>query len=359
MTTVLPGAQSLERAWFYGMRLMAHYLDLSKKVVVQVLSVRAWEGWMKSKHREVFHDLSNLVTHDQRSRIQPMSLTLKQINEMPRGPFTVQARMKDATKAAKEVAMSIRPEGLEEELKVTDQRYQKIAPLAIQRIKHLFEDKGHFLHEAKETGKQNRAQARAATSQLFLDIGNHHQEQGHVWQTKGTGLQCGGCSKRITKHWKIADLEAVKNEKCPAVEEPQQKGGNPQGLSKGETIQQMLTGALPEMSAHRFELQKNYLVCMECKCRILRHAAKEKLVALAATSCWNEPWMGVEGWEGHSTHVMWRQGGRLSYQQCKAQALSKAGMFKASKQLRSPRGEVGRQSTLPTCFRAKTAEGCA
>ena len=106
VTTVLPGAQSLERAWFYGLRLMAHYLDLSKKVVVQVLSVPAWEGWIKQKHREVFHDLSNLVTHDQRSRIQPMSLTLKQINDMPSGPFTVQARMKDATKAAKELATS-------------------------------------------------------------------------------------------------------------------------------------------------------------------------------------------------------------------------------------------------------------
>ena len=74
VTTVLPGIQSMERAWFYGLRLMAHYLDLSKKVVAQVLSVRAWEGWVQHKHKEVFHVLNNLVTHDQRSRIQPMSL---------------------------------------------------------------------------------------------------------------------------------------------------------------------------------------------------------------------------------------------------------------------------------------------
>lgn len=99
---------------------------------------------------------------------------------MPKGPFTVQARMKDATKAAKEVAMSIRPERLEAELKLTDQKYQKIAPMAIQRIKHIFEDKSHFLHEAKESGKVNREQARAAKSQLFLDIGNHRHDQGHV-----------------------------------------------------------------------------------------------------------------------------------------------------------------------------------
>ena len=238
---------------------------------------------------------------------------------------------------------------------MTDQRYQKIAPLAIQRIKHLFEDKGHFLHEAKETGKQNRAQARAAKSQLFLEIGNHRQEQGHAWQTKGTGLQCGGCSKRITQHWKMADLQAVKNEKCPAVEKLQLTGGNQPSLSKGETIQQMLRGALPEMSAHRFELQKNYLVRMECKCRILRHAAKDKLVALAANPCWNGPWMVAADWDGHCTHVMWRQGGRLTCQQCKSQALTKNGHFTASKQLRIPCGKDERQSKLPTCFKAKTA----
>ena len=133
-------------------------------------------------------------------------------------------------------------------------------------------------------------------------------------------------------------------------------GGNQQGLSKGETIQQMLTGALPEMSAHRFELQKNYLVCMECKGRILRHAAKEKLVALATTPCWNGPWEAAVGWEGHCTHVMWRQGGKLICQQCKSHALCKEGQFHASKQLRNPCGADGRQSKLPTCFRAKTAE---
>ena len=246
-------------------------------------------------------------------------------------------------------------EALEEELKVTDQRYQKIAPLAIQRTKHLFEDKGHFLHEAKETGKKNRAQAREAKSQMFLDIGNQHQDGGHVWQTKGSGLQCGGCSKRITKHWKMVDLAAVKNEKCPAGANLQITGGSQTGLSKGETLQKMLTGALPEMSAHRFELQKNYLVCMEGKSRILRHAAKDKLVALATTTCWNGPWEEADGWDGHNSHVMWRQGGRLSCQQCKAHAISKDGKFQTSKRLRLQCGADGRQSKLPTCFRAKKA----
>ena len=151
--------------------------------------------------------------------------------------------------------------------------------------------------------------------------------------------------------WKLSKMTSVRLEPhSKSLEETKQAS------QKRELLQQMLTGALPEMSAHRFELQKNYLVCMECKSRILRHAAKEKLVALATTPCWNGPWEEAEGWDGHSSHVMWRQGGRLSCQQCKSHAISKEGKFIASKQLRLPCGADGRQSKLPTCFRAKTAE---
>lgn len=37
---VLPGKQTLERA-FYGLRMAAHYVDLSSMLGIQVLSVRA------------------------------------------------------------------------------------------------------------------------------------------------------------------------------------------------------------------------------------------------------------------------------------------------------------------------------
>ena len=96
VTTVLPGHQSMDRAWFYGLRMIAHYVDLHLQVKVQVLSIRAWEAWVNGKHKERFYDLNSLVTPDQRSRIRPLSLTRKQVNDMPPGPFTVQARMRDA-----------------------------------------------------------------------------------------------------------------------------------------------------------------------------------------------------------------------------------------------------------------------
>lgn len=165
-----------------------------------------------------------------------------------------------------------------------------------------------------------------------------------------------GCQKRITKHWKMADLAAVKGEKCPSAEEQHLKGGKAPTLTKGETLKPMLAGELPDMAAHKFELQKNYLVCQECKCRILRHAAKEKLVALAATPCWNGIWQGDATWAGHHSHEMWRQGGKLSCRKCKAQAIRNGDGFQPSKNLRAPCGESFHQTRLPTCFRAKKAD---
>lgn len=86
VTTVLLGTQSMERAWFYGLRLVAHYVDLRHQVVVQVLSTRASEAWVHGKHGEVFPDLINLVTHDQRCRIKPLSLNQAQVREHCQSP---------------------------------------------------------------------------------------------------------------------------------------------------------------------------------------------------------------------------------------------------------------------------------
>ena len=73
--------------------------------------------------------------------------------------------MRDANKVAKEIAMSKRPESEEEGLRLTDHRYGRVAMLAIQRIRHLFETKDHYLHQAKESGKKNRQEAKARKDQ--------------------------------------------------------------------------------------------------------------------------------------------------------------------------------------------------
>ena len=309
---------------------------------------------MKGRHAETFFDLNNLVTADQRQRIQPLSLTLKQVNEMPKGVYTVRARLRDATKAAKEVAMSLRPHHLEEELHLTDQRYQKIAPLAIKRIRYLLETKDHFLHQTREAGKTRREQTRAKKTQLFLDLGNHHTEYGHSWEKKGIGLQCTKCKVRITKHCTVEDLEKAKTETCSGAAKVDLVGGkSPEVSTKEDLIQQMVAGELPQMESHKFEVQKHYIVCTACKGRILRNSAREKLLALAEGPCWNKPWPIPNGWLGHTSHKMWRQGGKVYCTQCKAHATNRADSYQASKGLRQACGEQATQTTLPSCFKTK------
>ena len=40
--TVLLGKQSQCRAWYYGLRMIAHYVDLTTPVRIYVMSVKAW-----------------------------------------------------------------------------------------------------------------------------------------------------------------------------------------------------------------------------------------------------------------------------------------------------------------------------
>ena len=129
ISTVLPGKQSVARAWYYGLRMIARYVDLQSMVRVHVLSVKAWQGWVKGRHHETFHDLAELVTWDQRQRIRALSVTQQQINTMPSTGLSLRNRFKDANRAAKEFALSKQPVAIEQELQEQDQRYGQICTL--------------------------------------------------------------------------------------------------------------------------------------------------------------------------------------------------------------------------------------
>ena len=272
VTTVLPEQQSTDRAWYYGLRMLAHYVDLQMQVRVQILSTKAWEAWVHGKHAETFHDLQALVTHDQRSRIRPMILNQQQLKEMPPGPYTVKARMRDANKVAKEIAMSKKPESEEEGLRLTDHRYGRVALLAIQRIRHLLETKDHYLHQAKESGKKNRQEAKARKDQLFLDIGNSQGSHKHKWLPRPRGLQCQWRNKRITKHLKVEALQMIHEEDCPGQASVELTGGaQAKTQTKTELIQSLLQGTHPQMTEHQFVMQTNYIVCARCSMRLERN----------------------------------------------------------------------------------------
>ena len=351
VTTILPGKQCSDRAWYYGLRLISHYVDLQSPVRAHLQSRKAWEAWVHGRHSDTFYDLQSLVTHDQRSRIRPLLLTTQQIKDMPPGPFTLKARAKDAGKTAKEIALSLRPIREEEELRLMDQRYNKIATLAIARIKHLLETKEHYLHQSRETGKQNRQKAKERKHNLFLEIGGNQNENKHIWQTKGRALQCQGCNKRITKHLTCEALQQIKEEDCPATLQLVIQGGQAEeAQSKTALVKSMIEGSHPAMTDHQFVQQTNYVVCTRCNGRILRHAAKEKIESLASSTCWNGEWIPTEGWAGHSTHKMWRKGGKLFCLTCRAHAVCRKEDFQASKALQKACGSTNHQSSLPQIF---------
>ena len=133
---------------------ISHYVDLQQRIVVRVQSTRAWKDWNHGKHADIFHDLRNLITWDQKQCIKVLCISPKQLKDMPRNEWSLRNRMADAGKAAKEVALSLQPHEQEQELREQDKKYQRIAPLAIKRIKHLLADKTHYMHEAREKGKQ-------------------------------------------------------------------------------------------------------------------------------------------------------------------------------------------------------------
>ena len=96
---ILPGKQTWGRAWYYGLRMVVHYVDLQQRMVVHVQSTRAWEAWQHAKHADVFHDLRELITWDQKQRIKVLCTSPKQLKEMPKNEWSLRNRMADAAKA--------------------------------------------------------------------------------------------------------------------------------------------------------------------------------------------------------------------------------------------------------------------
>ena len=226
------------------------------------------------------------------------------------------------------------------------------------RIKCLMETKEHLLNQTREQGKANRQKARDKKAQLFLDIGNQVAEKGHSWEACPRGLQCKSCKKRITKHCKYEELIRIKAEECEVASEMPIKGGNDAvQLTKAGLLQSLLNKELPGMAPHNFVLQTNYLVCHSCNARSLRHASRDKLISLAQAPCWDQVWTPGPQWEGHASHMMWRKGGKLYCNVCKAHGMPDGNGFRASRSLKKPCGQPMQQTTLPTCFRAKTANG--
>ena len=290
VVAILPGKQTWERAWMYGLRMIAHYVDVRQRQVVHAQSTRAWQAWQHGQHKDSFHDIQTHVMHDQRMQIKALCINPKQLRELPKGEWTLRNRMADAAKAAREVALSHQPREQEQELALQDKKYQRIAPLAIQRVKYLLEDKSHFLHDAREQGKEKRTQAREHKRELYNSLSGQTRPDGHNWQPKGISQQCTLCKARLTMHSSTQDIEAGRTGICPQATSPPIIGGQASLSDKSQLIQSMVDGLAPNMAPHQFVVQKHYIVCARCGQRLLKNSSKGKLTELSLTACWNDPW---------------------------------------------------------------------
>ena len=149
-------------------------------------------------------------------------------------------------------------------------------------------------------------------------------------------------------------LQEAATEICPKAADPGVIGGHSGSSDKATLIEQMLNGACAGVSDHSFSLQKHYIVCGRCNQRLLRNSAKEKLQDLTTAPCWDSEWPIPAGWAGRATHRMWRKGGKIFCQSCKAHVMQKDGRPQASKRLTKACAK-GHTTQLPLCFRPKDA----
>ena len=54
ITAVLPGSQSYQGGWFYGLRIAVHFVDLAGEVKIHVASTQAFDAWTKSRLEQTF-----------------------------------------------------------------------------------------------------------------------------------------------------------------------------------------------------------------------------------------------------------------------------------------------------------------
>ena len=167
------------------------------------------------QRKDRFHDLQMYVTHDQRQRIKVLCVNPKQVRDLPNKEWTLGNRMADAGKAAREVALSQQPKTLESELHQQDKKYQRVAPLATQRIRHLLEDGSHFMHAAREQGKEKRSQAKELKRAAFNGLSGQSRPGGHDWQPKGRSVQCAQCKERLTLRNAVQAIQAAQAATCP------------------------------------------------------------------------------------------------------------------------------------------------
>ena len=269
---------------------------------------------------------------------------------MPHTGLSLRSRYKDSNKAAMEVAISKRPLDQEKELREQDRKYNRVAPIAVQRIKYLLDSPEHFIHAQKKSGKEQRQKTRDQKKALYLEISVTGKEDGHQWMPKGLGLQCQRCQTCIHQHMPMQQLRAAQEEKCELAQHLPVKGGSGHGDQAGLHSTDHGRGRSAGPSVDHPDA---FFVCGRCGMRTLKNAAREKIEQLHSSPCWHGKWMAPATGTGNPTHELQRRGNKVWCQTCKACAIAKNGTWIPSEQLKKPCGQAIQQLQLPQCFQAR------
>ena len=165
------------------------------------------------------------------------------------------------------------------------------------------------MHEVRKKGKEKRKKARDEKGDLFNMLNKPVRPDGHAWHPKGRSMQCQNCQLRLTMHSTSQALRDGHQEACSQAGPVSIVGGQAMAGDKTGIIQQMVNGNLPNMSAHQFQVQTNYVVCTRRSQRALRNSAKEE-------------WAPPADWLGSPTHRLWRKGGQVQCVNCRAEDMA-------------------------------------
>lgn len=263
---------------------------------------------------------------------------MQQVRQMPSGVMALKNRFHDATKAATEIALALRPHEQEALLKLQDAKYRQVALMAIKRIKYIMDTKEHLMHQEREKGKvlRNQTQERKKPwerTQLRVII-NGSQRAGpnsahNAWLRRPVPLA-------IQSAWLEATARTLPAHLTPSKRSP------------------------PRSCKVHYLAWDNIILRIRTRTLCARGAAlaSSKMLPGRNSSTWQRVFAGMKNGAfrraGRATALI-AFGDEPMSLPVKGRAIQHHGHWQPSKGLKARCGEVKEIHTLPECFKAKPA----
>lgn len=124
-------------------------------------------------------------------------------------------RQRDSALAAWERAKTLHDARQEEWQETLDQDHQLIYKHAVQRLRKIYEDTTHYIHQKapRHQGKQTKQHKKDLVNQCRKAWAENH----HRWEPHRSGFQCTACGSRMHQGLTAEILETRLQEDCPQM----------------------------------------------------------------------------------------------------------------------------------------------